>query len=111
MKRTRATAQVKARHVFTFAVAALGLVAGCGDSGSSDECAKVVDAYAMSWQRCMRTSYDDAKKTWSDAFMCDSAKGWNSSNVDACVNALNMLDCGSVKNNVSPSPCGEVLPK
>lgn len=111
MKRLQATANVKARHFFTLSAllsAALG-VAACGDGVASDDCERIADAYAKSWQRCMRASYDDAKKTWDSALSCDKAKTSDSSKVDACVSALGTLDCSSVTGGSSPAPCQGAL--
>jgi hypothetical protein len=105
MKRTRRTANLKSFYV----IVTLGAALGCGDGGATDDCEKVADAYAKSWQRCMRASYDDAKKTWDTALSCGKVKASKTSQVDACVSALNTLDCASVTGGTSPAPCQGAL--
>ncbi len=108
MKGMRTTANARVRYGIVLLVASLGFTAACGDDASTDDCARVVDAFARSWDRCKFTSYDSAEKSWSKALSCGSAKGWDGSTVNACVNALNALDCGSVPS--SPASCTKIVP-
>jgi hypothetical protein len=78
---------------------------GCGGGAAESDCDKLVDAYARAWQRCGRATYDDAKKTWSDALMCSKASSSNSGQVDMCANALATFDCTAITNGNSPSQC------
>ena len=110
--RSRTSNQVKLSSCVAAVLAAVGLSLGCGSDSAAaagSDCEKLVDAYATSWQRCMRSSYADAQKTWSEALQCDKAKASNSSQVDACVTALNMLDCTSVNSGTSPAQCMNAL--
>jgi hypothetical protein len=87
-----------------FGTVLLGVACG-GGGAAADDCDKIADAYAKSWQRCMRGTYDDAKKLWSDALMCGKASSSKSAQVDSCVSALNALDCSSVKSGTRPADC------
>jgi hypothetical protein len=112
--RPRTNDNVKPSLCAAVVLAALGLSLGCGSGGGSDaagDCEKIVDAYASSWQRCMRSSYADAQQTWADAFQCSAVKTSDSTQVNACVTALNTLDCSAVNGNTSPSSCGAALSK
>lgn len=104
MKRTQSIVGV--RHLVALILASTGLTAACGDDASGD-CQKLVEAYANAQQRCKVSSYADAQKNWSDAFMCDKVKNANSGKIDACVNALNAIDCGSIMNNTFPVACAD----
>ena len=79
---------------------------GCGSDATGD-CEKLADAYARAWQRCMRGTYDSAKKIWDDALMCGKASSSNGGKVDACVSALDALDCTAVTNGTSPAACSD----
>ncbi|HVW24809.1 MAG TPA: hypothetical protein VHC69_05535 [Polyangiaceae bacterium] len=107
----RTNDNVKRSSCAAVVLAALGLSLGCGAGGGAagNDCEKLVDAYATSWQRCMRSSYADAQKTWSDALQCDKAKASNSSQVNACISALDALDCTSVNSGTSPAQCMNAL--
>ena len=106
MKRLHTTANVRAFRLIGLLLASTVVTAACGDD-ASDDCQKLVDAYANAQQRCKVSSYDDAKKNWSDAFMCDRVKSSNGGKVDACVSALNTIDCGSIMNNTFPVACAD----
>jgi len=99
---------VKALSSLALVVASLGVAVACGGDASTD-CEKIVDAFANAWQRCMRASYSDAQKTFSDALQCGKVKSSKGDQVSACVNDLNMLDCNSVTSGVSPAPCTNAL--
>ncbi|HEX4338534.1 MAG TPA: hypothetical protein VH062_21665 [Polyangiaceae bacterium] len=81
----------------------------CGSGDAENDCDKVVDAYAHAWQRCMRETYDEAKKTFSDALMCGKASSSNSAQVDTCVSALDAQDCAAVTNNTVPTACNDTI--
>lgn len=106
MKRLQTTATVRTYCLIGLLLASTGVTTGCGGD-ASDDCQKLVEAYANAQQRCKVSSYDDAKKNWSDAFMCDRVKSSNGGKVDACVNALNTIDCGSIVNNTFPVACAD----
>ena len=89
---------------------ALGFGYGCG-SDPGDDCGKLVEAFARAWERCGRTTYDSAKKTFGMALPCDKVKDSNADQVDQCVNDLNALNgpaCDAVKatGNTPPSCTG-----
>jgi hypothetical protein len=107
MKRTQPAANVATLHLVGLLLASIGLTAACGDGGASDDCAKLVDAYANAQSRCKISPFADAQKNWSDAFMCDKVKSSNSSKIDTCVNALSAADCGSLMNNTFPVSCAD----
>ena len=106
MKRLQTTANVRAYCLIGLLFASTVVAAGCGDDASGD-CQKLVDAYANAQQRCKVSSYNDAEKNWSDAFMCGRVKSSNGGKVDACVSALNTIDCGSIMNNTFPVACAD----
>jgi hypothetical protein len=93
------------RPVRLLCVLAAALAVGACDGSAADACDQLVDAYARSWQRCMRSTYDMAKANFSAAFQCSSAKDYDGDKVNQCVSALNSLDCNAVKNGVSPGAC------
>jgi hypothetical protein len=97
---------MKGRFFLAVVLACLaGGAQGCGDGGASDDCGRVVDAFAKAWSRCMHGTYEQEKKTFSDAFQCDKASKSDAAQVDQCVNALNTLDCNAVNAGTSPGTC------
>ena len=95
-------------------VLALGFAYGCG-SDPTEDCGKLIDAFAHAWERCGRTTYDAAKKDFSMALPCDQVKDSNADAVDQCVNDLNALNgaaCDAVKNKGQfPTSCMGALQK
>lgn len=93
-------------------IALTGLVlvpAACGGddpSKAQSACDDLVEAFARTWERCERGSYDSARQLWSDAFACDTVKQVDDARVDQCVQDIQSQSCSI---NGTPASCRDVL--
>jgi len=91
-------------------LAAIGALACGGDDTSpQNACEQVVDAYARSWERCGRDTYENAYDVWSAAFPCDSVKNVKQSQIDDCVTDVTNQDCGAVANGTAFASCNALF--
>jgi hypothetical protein len=79
------------------------------DGGAPGACNALVDALALAWERCGRSSYEAARMAFADGFHCATATHYDMQKVRECITSLATLSCESVNGGTLPAVCMGVL--
>ena len=79
------------------------------DGGAPEACSVLVDAFALSWERCGRGSYEATRTAFAAAFHCATVTQYDTQRVPQCIASLAIQSCDGVNGGVVPPVCVDVL--
>jgi hypothetical protein len=72
-------------------------------------CGAIVEGYARGWERCERSTYEEARDLFADALGCEDAQAHDDTELQDCLEQIDGLTCDDLARGVTPSPCRQIL--